>query len=921
MNSNQEMVVSLVLMQVASVAEITEDLLAGYVNAYSIPNPLSDIEKAEVLAHLQTKLYVRMDRGACIKEKNHVSWYYSAKRTMDTAFWDRYRTYLFKDAGFNGQVIDAMDASTDEMMDMLGDPNGGNFQRRGLVIGDVQSGKTATYTALINKAADAGYRVIILLTGTIEKLRRQTQGRIDEGFIGLDSTAFNRDKDDVYVGVGNIDPSVSAWAITSTISDFNAGTASKLNGKLADINRPVLFVLKKNKSVLEKLERWLRIYNKSDVDQLPLLLIDDEADNASVNTRGNEDPTAINKGIRQLLTLFPKATYTGFTATPYANIFIDPDSEKEMLEDDLFPRDFIYALEPPSNYVGARNIFSDDGTFSYMLKNNDDCEEYVPEKHKKDYVPAALPESLKEAMASFLIANAVRDLRGDSKKHRSMLVNISRLIDVQNKIAVAVDGYIRDCQREIRNYYMTGESALRYPVFSFLKKVFDTHFAVIKNFEFEWNDVQKALHKAVAPIVVRTVNAGNAPKNLNYDENEEEGLRIIAVGGISLSRGLTLEGLCVSYFYRNSKMYDTLMQMGRWFGYRDKYADICQVWMPDTAVAWYSYISTASDELRREVRRMQNAGLTPRDFGLCVRSDINALLVTARNKMKTARDYTLTISLSGQVVETPYLHYDRDVQMENCKLITTWLEQLQKDGFGFSNRKDLAIVNPQILCVPKKYVIELLRDFKSHRLNMDFQTGAQTGNLSSIIESYEDDSVDYWDIAIASGRGQQGSVLNTPVSYVKRRFAIKPDSKALQMSGKGARLGSANFAKAGLKKADVDEIEAWERNIQIQQGKEHAFSQELYFRSGRKRNPLLVIYPVELSAATKNVDNEDEIDTEKAEIAASLPAPLFGLSVGIPRINGRQPISYNYKINLVKWRELMGVDEDFEEVDDTAEEE
>ena len=245
-----------------------------------------------------------------------------------------------------------------------------SFLYRGLCIGDVQSGKTSTYIGLINKAADAHYRVIILLTGTIEKLRRQTQQRIDEGFIGLDSYAFTLEKDNVQVGVGAIDPNTSGWAVTSTTSDFNAATAKKIVGQLNNISAPVILVLKKNKSVLEKLERWLRFYNANKTTKkidLPMLLIDDEADNASVNTKKDDEVTAINKGIRKLLVLFEKANYVGFTATPYANIFIDPDTEKEMLDHDLFPRDFIYALEAPSNYIGARSIFGENAPYAYML--------------------------------------------------------------------------------------------------------------------------------------------------------------------------------------------------------------------------------------------------------------------------------------------------------------------------------------------------------------------------------------------------------------------------------------------------------------------------------------------------------------------------------------------------------------------------
>lgn len=226
MTENQQKVIGQCLIQFSEDVAVTEEAITNYVNVFSMINPLTDTEKKEVIRELQSKLAVRIDRGACVREENHTPWYNTAKASIEHAyFWDRYRQYLQKQ-GWNAKLLYELDRSTDEIMDLLGNPQQAKgFQRRGLCIGDVQSGKTSNYIGLINKAADAGYRVIILLTGVIEKLRRQTQGRIDTGFNGLDSTAFTRDnKKDVWVGVGGIDPSVSGWAVTSTSSDFNAAT-------------------------------------------------------------------------------------------------------------------------------------------------------------------------------------------------------------------------------------------------------------------------------------------------------------------------------------------------------------------------------------------------------------------------------------------------------------------------------------------------------------------------------------------------------------------------------------------------------------------------------------------------------------------------------------------------------------------------
>lgn len=915
MTENQKKVIGMTLMQFDANAPVTEAAILNFVNVFSMVNPLTEEEKTEVIRELHSRLSVRIDRGACVKEENHVPWYNTAKAGIRPIFWERYRMYLQKEQGWNVTILDELERSTDEIMDLLGNPNQAEgFQRRGLCIGDVQSGKTSNYIGIINKAADAGYRVIILLTGMIEKLRRQTQGRIDEGFIGLDSTAFTRDnKNDVWVGVGCIDPSVSGWAVTSTSSDFNAATAKKIVGQLTNISAPVIFVLKKNKSVLEKLEKWLRFYNASNVTKtidLPMLLIDDEADNASVNTKDADSPTAINAAIRKLLRLFVKSNYVGFTATPYANIFIDPDSETEMLEHDLFPRHFIYALEAPSNYIGASGVFHEDAPYSYMLKSNDDCEAHLPIRHKNGAVMGSFPKSLKEAIASFFIANAVRDLRGAENTHRTMMINISRFISVQDQISKAVDGFVRNAQREIQNYYLTGENALHYDTFVLLKEVFDKHFSTIPGFEFSWPEIQAALKDAVMPVTVRTVNGGNAPKNLNYDE-VEDGLRLIAIGGLSLSRGLTLEGLCVSYFYRNSMMYDTLMQMGRWFGYRGGYADICQIWMPGTAVSWYSYISEATDELRREIRRMQDANRTPEDFGLCVRSDITALLVTARNKMKSARDYEMTISLDGRVVETPYLHNDPVILRRNLEITEEFLERLSKKYTLHKDDPELALKHPQYLEVEKSDVMDFLGLFSSHGMNVDFHTD----DIVRLIDQNTDGTLDTWDITIAGGRGCVVDFPGFTANAITRSFAVHDNPAYLQMSGKNSRLGSKNLAKGGLSENDAEEMEARERRASDKPGK-NSFSQEVYFKSGLKRNPLLVIYPVELLVPP------DESDGRKMTAKNAAPPIIIGLSIGIPRIDGREAKKYTYKVNVVKWRELFDADDDdFEEVDETVPEE
>ena len=403
--------------------------------------------------------------------------WYSNMEIPNSFFWSRYKDYLISHTSISRTSINLLDDITlPDIMNCLGNPNDVLDKprlRRGLIIGDVQSGKTATYTGLICKAADAGYKVVILLTGITENLRKQTQERIDEGIVGITLKKEGRNERFPRVGVGLDNKPIKATSVTSTLNDF-VGNCNKITMSLAN-NSLVLFVVKKNVSVLERLFNWLRDQNldpvKGCVDE-PMLLIDDEADNASVNTRRDEtDPTRTNKLIRQICNLFMNATYVGFTATPFANVFIDPDSVNAMQHADLFPEHFIYALEAPSNYVGADKIFYPEGQFYGNLRYITDIiepdytsEEYRdlcrnnPEmldsgpfyyKHKKEW-DGMLPDSLREAIICFCLANVARDLRGQSKDPRSMLINMSRFIHVQKVITEHVDKWFEDIYSDIR---------------------------------------------------------------------------------------------------------------------------------------------------------------------------------------------------------------------------------------------------------------------------------------------------------------------------------------------------------------------------------------------------------------------------------------------------------------------------------------
>lgn len=908
MNEKQKKVSTLVIMQLAGRENVESAEIMKFINLFASLNPMTDIEKKAVLKDVESKIQINVEKGIIITEHSHLPWYNSAKSNIDPKFWNRYKLYL-RSQGWNNAVLNEMDDATDAVMDLLGNPcQKEGFNRRGLCIGEVQSGKTSNYIALINKAADAGYKVIILLTGVMEKLRAQTQERVDLGFTGTDSDAFlkHRKGFEGKVGVGKYDNKAIAWSVTSKSSDFKQKTASSLIPHLDKISVPIIFVMKKNRSVLQNLSQWLELADAGVID-VPMLLIDDEADNASINTHNADtDPTAINKAIRELLNKFLKSDYLGFTATPYANIFIDPETEDDMFNEDLFPRDFIYCLPSPSNYIGPDAVFTSDGKYRTMLHNNDDCEDYVPMKHKKEFFPSPqIPKSLETAICSFMLINVIRDLRGNQKAHRTMMINLSRFIAVQNRVRGQVSSLVKDYQNAIQNYYMCGSRALRYPEFQKLKWVFDQFFRHCLHADgstlITWDEVQKNLKNAVMPINVDSVNGGNAVRILNYENYADTGLRLIAVGGLSLSRGLTLEGLCVSYFHRNSKMYDTLMQMGRWFGYRSGYDDLCQIWMPDTAIDWYRQITEATDELKEKIQMMRDQNKTPQEFGLCVRQDKGALLVTARNKMKSARTYVQAINLSGSVIETAYLPSRKGENQANLKATDKFLKNL-KSNYDQADNNDLFLKeNIQFLNVDWQFIQQYLREYHCHNANRIFKNEDIEKALFSEQKKYTN-----WDVAVASGRGDLGIMAGLRIKPVIRTFRYNRAIRALQISGSNVRLGTQNMSAAGLTKKQVEEVKE-------KFSKEKSLSGTSYFRAGIDRNPLLIIYPVILKAGKEKMDKETQ---EILDYYKDSNALLIGLAIGIPLMKNVESIVRTYKMNAVMQKEIFGMDENDNDFDE-----
>lgn len=912
MTDKQKQFKSMVVMFIATekvLQEQTIDNKAAEIRSLPSFSSLTDDDVNEVCAEIKSEFSIKLDTGVLIEEKGHEKWFLAKKAQLDMKYWERYRKYLLNDKGFSTNVVNTMDDVLDTLTDLLGDPaRDVVYKRRGLIIGDVQSGKTANYTGLICKGVDAGYKVIVLLTGTIERLRQQTQQRIDEGFVGADSDAMMKQKpEQLIVGVGKYDSSIRPMVLTSTSSDFKQQNATNLNFDLRNINGPVIFVVKKNSSVLKRLNKWLKTFNQNG-DQLinhSLMVIDDESDNASVNTRDNPDdtPTAINGQIRELLKSFTKSSYVGFTATPFANIFIDPDSFNDMVAEDLFPKNYIYSLSAPTNYIGARNIFDENGANRNMIveitsdtSNPGSIAAILPMKHKSSALVSNIPDDMKTAVAAFMLANVIEDLDKKIGNHRSMLINVSTFTNVQNQIAALVNEFLKEMQAACRNYsQLSPEAALESP---YIQKLKDTYEEIYSDITYDWPVIQQHLHQSCAGIIVQVFNQRSG-QNFSYDDYKD-GLRVIAVGGMSLSRGLTLEGLVISYFYRNSKMYDTLMQMGRWFGYRPGYEKLCRIWMTDESIEWYRHISQATDELRREVESYHDTGLTPMDFGLRVRSDITALLVTARNKMRSTESRECIISLSGVCIETPEIYSDQQKNEQNRSAIKQFIKELFDHGYTLEPGK-----KPGFKDIPKQYVMGLLDTLDISPKNENFNVST----ISKFIGDYRGPELNNWDIAFATGSSDEeysfDGLLNS-YNMPLRNFSVENEGKILKMSGSKRKLSAMTDGRYGLDDSEYEKIkEMLARN-------NTAMRQEHFFINV-PRNPLLVIYAVKLRY---NENPERDSELTKNEAPHFSGKTVYGFEIGIPTLSDYETKYARYVLNKIAIQQMFEGEYDDIDVED-----
>lgn len=881
------------------------------------PITTSDLQKAVQKARL---LYPDVDQQALLDElernftvfigeetslennEDHVPWLEHRKADITWDFWHRYEHYLEEEKDMPHHVMRSLDRLSDDILGRLEDPieRTGSWYRRGMVVGHVQSGKTSNYTALICKAADAGYKLIVVLAGRHNSLRSQTQLRIDEGFLGFDTQAARAQKDGKRIGAGLLKgvkhPYVDSLTSSADDGDFTKKWADKTIGHLGKI--PVVLVIKKVKSILESFHKWCSVQAVNDPDgkkvvrDLPILVIDDEADDASINTLAGEDSdpetdvSAINRAIRKIMHLFEKRAYVAYTATPFANIFITDEAESEKLGPDLFPKHFIVNLPAPSNYVGPSRVFGQPEDEEEPAKPlplrmvqqlDHDWQAWLPQGHKKGHTPGELPESLKKAIRVFVLTCAARHARGQTTAHNSMLIHVTRFTDVQKEVWKQVDEHLGNLKQRLRR----GDGSSPHSILHELEQLWQDEFVPSLHDPLTWDQVKNSLGHAVQKIEVKQIN-GLAPDTLQYYDKRHVGLSVVAVGGDKLSRGLTLEGLSVSYYLRASRMYDTLMQMGRWFGYRPGYLDLCRLYTTEELVSWYTHITLASDELRADFDEMAAKGMTPADFGLKVRTHPAGLKITAANKMRHGTK--MKVSFSGNISETTTFNANPGIRAENQRHLEQFLRSLP-DGQTSEGQETTVLWHD----VHPSSVIEFLQNYRLHQGNNKIRSDLFINYISNRNAAGE---LLEWTVALVSNSTKEHGTLQLAgheVGWVKRQIVTGGEVLSIK------RLLSPTDEYLDLGKPEREQaleitIQNWEKKKEPKSARQPDRPSGKAARQVRPSSRgLLLIYPVKLMPG-EGLSSQD-----------SEPVEVFGFGISFPHARDDKNAAIEYVVNTVYW--------------------
>ncbi len=734
--------------------------------------------------------------------------------------------------------INMVDEDSGIVVGLLDNPSKTTFSSRGLVVGHVQSGKTGNIAGVINKAADTPYKFFLVLSGVTDQLRNQTQKRLDKDVVELAPERWMK------------------WTVANT-ENQNGDFAERAQGGFGIDHRKQIAVVKKNAGVLRRFLAKLRNTDAATLRNTPFLIIDDECDQASVNSaRYATAITKINELLRSILKELPRAAYVGYTATPFANILIDTK-----VEDDLYPRDFIHALQRPKTYFGAETLFGRHALEGEYADAADglDMIRVVPDADVPMLRPrrggggVSVTPSLAEAIRYFVMVVAARRARGQHESNNTMLLHTSVLNSVHRQLESVVRPHVESLSRSLSSNDKVTLLEMR--------EQWEREQAAVLSEEFDLDPVafdHLQPHLAVVAESIRVhVENWTATARLRYEDGPHT---FLVIGGNVLARGLTLDGLTVSYFLRSSSQYDTLMQMGRWFGYRNGFEDLPRVWMEQSVRDAFFDLATVEAEIRRDIARYADQDITPKEFAVRIRR-IPGMTITAPAKMRSA--VQVQVGFAGTHTQTfRFRRGDRELLQRNwaaCERAVIAMEP-------FRDRASAGL----FLNVPAEIVLAFLGEYEPHHTHRNLARNFITEYIAK--SAAPGQPLSHWSVFVVQG---QGADSESSLGFLGRVSTVIRSAEA--------HAGEDASIKALMSRSDVL-VDLVGKGISF---RDQSWDELKALRSQHGGMPLLLLYPIE----AKSEPRKRSGDSKKPRVALDAAYDVLGYGVVFP---GNKEISGAY---------------------------
>lgn len=841
---------------------------------FAIPEELLTAGRAEYERRRNIIQVWDDDEGAGVIEGESLGSWYGGPKENDV-FWSALRNRLKNELP---EAFADVDKSSSRIVGLGKPPGRESINTRGLVLGYVQSGKTTNFMSVIAKAADVGYRLIIVLSGITDNLRQQTQERLNDYLVEPCQTKVH--------------------LLTTNERDFSEVTSSE--ALLSQDEMRLLAVVKKNPARLKRLNKWIKKASSTTLANCPILIIDDEADQASIDV-GTKRQSTINALVRELLS-HPKAAYIAYTATPFANLLIDPADGA-----DLYPRDFVVSLPKSEAYFGPERVFGsldaeegeepDDGLDVVRIIPDEEAAVVKPptKKDELERWEATVPPSLREAILWFLMATTARRLRTDDIRHSSMLVHTSMRAAAHDMTRDALQAEISGLSELIqqRDTALVEEMRTLWAV-----ETTRVDALMFQNQAIEFSQVLDGLGETIQETRIIMDNYLSSER-LKYRKDSAE--TVIVIGGNTLSRGLTLEGLISSYFVRAASAYDTLLQMGRWFGYRKGYEDLVRIWMTNELRRWFLDLSIVEAEVREEIEAYAKEGKTPAQLPVRIRSHPQ-MTITAAAKMRNA--IKANVSFSGTKVQTILFNeLDKDWLDGNIKAVESLVTAVRSEGHDEGELPSKSVRG--FKGVSNDIVLKFLADYNVHEDARTIKTDA----VSEYIRLQADKGgIESWNIVFIERKNSAPSDLRLglkePLRLLRRRKMAKGSKPGVAnlkaVSSRWDRFADLAYSKEAI-------IETF--NLTDEKKVRDHHLRKLRRDRGLEKIGVLAIYPINKTSRTDKDDqeetsqeakvkNSDDPDQKSDREHLSAPSHLVGIALMFPEArNVADTVDY-YSANI-----------------------